>query len=176
MIVYVDDIIITRDYSEEIKELKFILGREFEIKDLGQLKYFLGMEIARSRKGISVSQRKYTLDLLEETGLLGCKPTIIRMEPGIKFQTVSEDEQVDKGRYQRLVGKLIYLAHTRLDIRFVVGMVSRFMNALTTRHMKAVFQILHYLKKKILNMDYCLKRPVRGEQTFIQMLIGEDFV
>ncbi|CAH1437806.1 unnamed protein product [Lactuca virosa] len=119
------------------------------------------MEIARSRKGISVSQRKYTLDLLEETGLLGCKPASVPMEPGIKFRTESEDEQVDKGRYQRLVGKLIYLAHTRPDIGFAVGMVSRFMNAPTTRHMKVVFQILHYLKK---NPGYGLLFKKTGER------------
>lgn len=85
MIVYVDDIIITGDYLEEIKELKLILGREFEIKDLGQLKYFLGMEIARSRTGIYVSKRKHTLDLFEETYLLGCKLTNVPMELEIKF-------------------------------------------------------------------------------------------
>ena len=120
------------------------------------------MEIARSRKGISVSQRKYTLDLLKETGLLGCKPKSVPMEPGIKLRTKFEDEPVDKVRYQRLVGKLIYLAHTRPDIGFAVGMVSRFMNAPTTRHMEAVFQILHYLKK-IQDMVYTLKNPLREE-------------
>lgn len=76
------------------------------------------MEIARSRKGISVLQRKYTLDLLKEIGLLGCKPKSVPMEPGIKLRTKAKDEPVNKGRYQRLVGKLIYLAHTRPDIGF----------------------------------------------------------
>ena len=64
MIVYVDTIILTGDYVEEIVNLKQFLAREFEIKDLGQLRYFLGMEVAQSRQGILVSQRKYTLDLL----------------------------------------------------------------------------------------------------------------
>ena len=59
MIVYVDDIILTGDYLEEIQHLKCVLAQEFEIKDLGQLKYFLGMEVAQSHKGILVSQRKY---------------------------------------------------------------------------------------------------------------------
>ena len=74
-IVYVDDIIVTGDNEVEIARLKGILSREFEIKDLGALRYFLGMEVARSSKGISISQRKYTLDLLKETGMLGCKPS-----------------------------------------------------------------------------------------------------
>ena len=67
LIVYVDDIILTGDYEDELIKLKTLLAKEFETKDLGSLKYFLGMEVARSRKGISVSQRKYVLDLLKET-------------------------------------------------------------------------------------------------------------
>ncbi|GAA0147989.1 hypothetical protein LIER_36630 [Lithospermum erythrorhizon] len=70
LIVYVDDIIISGNDVVEIKNIKKQMAREFEVKDLGMLKYFLGMEIARSKQGISVSQRKYTLDLLEETGKL----------------------------------------------------------------------------------------------------------
>ena len=75
-----DDIILTGDYEEEIRTIKSFLTAEFEIKDLGNLKYFLGMEIARSRKGIFVSQRKYVLDLLKETRMLGCKPTHTPMD------------------------------------------------------------------------------------------------
>src|SRR6185295_10175151 len=72
--VYVDDIIITGDDEVEIKRMKENLSKEFEVKDLGQLKYFLGIEVARSPKGIVLSQRKYVLDLLNETGMLGCRP------------------------------------------------------------------------------------------------------
>nr|KAJ0189996.1 hypothetical protein LSAT_V11C800414640 [Lactuca sativa] len=96
MTIYVENIILTRNYIKEINELKQVLGKAFEIKDLGQLRYFLGMEIARSRKGISVTQRKYKLDLLKKTGLLGCKPASILMEPGRKFQTENGDEFEDK--------------------------------------------------------------------------------
>jgi hypothetical protein len=66
----VDDIVITGDDNVEISRLKVRLSKEFEVKDLGQLKYFLGIEIARSSKGIVLSQRKYVLDLLNETELL----------------------------------------------------------------------------------------------------------
>ena len=147
MIVYVDDIILTGDYFEEIKYLKEILGREFEIKDLGQLKYFLGMEVARSHKGIYVSQRKYTLDLLKDTGMLGCKPVPTPMDLVNKVQLEETEQLTDKRRYQRLVGKLIYLSHTRPDIGFSVGMVSRYMNEPMVKHLEAVFRILQYLKQ-----------------------------
>ncbi|RVW56778.1 Retrovirus-related Pol polyprotein from transposon TNT 1-94 [Vitis vinifera] len=120
--------------------------KEFEIKDLGNLKYFLGMEIARSKKGIAVSQRKYVLDLLNETGMLGCKPAETPMDTTVKLEESDGSAPVDKGRYQRLVGKLIYLSHTRPDIGFFVSVVSQFMNNPTEKHMTAVIRILRYLK------------------------------
>ena len=73
LIVYVDVIILAGDF-QEIEEIKRLMAMEFEVKDLRTSKYFLGMEVPRSKKGISISQRKFTLDLLEETGMLGYKP------------------------------------------------------------------------------------------------------
>lgn len=146
LIVYVDDIILTGDHNEEIQKLKSFLAKEFEIKDLGNLKYFLGMEVARSKRGISVSQRKYVLDLLKEKGMLGCKPADTPMDSTTKIGSKDSGTPVDKGRYQRLVGKLIYLAHTRPDISFAVSTVSQFMNNPTEEHIEAVYRILRYLK------------------------------
>ncbi|RVW64572.1 Retrovirus-related Pol polyprotein from transposon TNT 1-94 [Vitis vinifera] len=146
IIVYVDDIILTGDHEEKIDLLKKLLTKEFEIKDLGNLKYFLEMEIARSKKGIAVSQRKYVLDLLNETGMLGCKPAETPMDTTVKLEESDGSAPVDKGRYQRLVGKLIYLSHTRPDIGFSVSVVSQFMNNPTEKHMTAVIRILRYLK------------------------------
>ncbi|EOY17116.1 Cysteine-rich RLK (RECEPTOR-like protein kinase) 8 [Theobroma cacao] len=118
LIVYVDDIILTGDDTEEMERLKKTLRTEFEIKDLGQLRYFLGMEVARSKKGIIISQRKYTLNLLKETGMLGCKPAETPIVMNMKLGRTRSGILVDKGRYQRLVGRLIYLSHTRPDIAF----------------------------------------------------------
>ncbi|RVW40082.1 Retrovirus-related Pol polyprotein from transposon RE1 [Vitis vinifera] len=120
LIVYVDDIILSGNDMEELQKLKKYLSEEFEVKDLGNLKYFLGMEVARSRKGIVVSQRKYILDLLKETGMLGCKPIDTPMDSQKKLGIEKESTLVDRGRYQRLVGRLIYLSHTRPDIGFAV--------------------------------------------------------
>ena len=74
LIVYVDDIIITGDDQKGIDELKTFLQQQFYTKDLGKLRYFLGVEVARSKDGINLSQRKYVLDILQEIGLLGSKP------------------------------------------------------------------------------------------------------
>ena len=127
-------------------EIKGTLAKEFEMKDLGSLRYFLGMEIARNKAGISVSQRKYVLDLLKETGMMGCKLVDTPMDPNVKLEMNSDDEPVDKGRYQRLVGKLIYLALTRPDIAFAVSCVSQFMHSPANSHMNAVYRVLTYLK------------------------------
>ncbi|RVW63107.1 Retrovirus-related Pol polyprotein from transposon TNT 1-94 [Vitis vinifera] len=146
LIVYVDDIILSGNDMEELQNLKKYLSEEFEVKDLGNLKYFLGMEVARSRKGIVVSQRKYILNLLKETGMLGCKPIDTPMDSQKKLGIEKESTPVDRGRYQRLVGRLIYLSHTRPDIGFAVSAVSQFMHSPTEEHMEAVYRILRYLK------------------------------
>ena len=79
--------------------LKKTLAKEFEIKNLGNLRYFLGMEVARSREGISVSQRKYVLDLLTDCGMLGCKPADTPMDTINKLGMAEKGASVDKGRY-----------------------------------------------------------------------------
>ncbi|XP_052203079.1 uncharacterized mitochondrial protein AtMg00810-like [Diospyros lotus] len=124
LLVYVDDIVVTGNDEAEQESLKQNLAKKFEIKDLGRLKYFLGNEVAYSQKGIHLSQRKYTLDLLTETGLLGGKGAQIPVDPNIKLRENYSGEAIDKGQFQRLVGKLIYLSHTRPDIAFGVSLVS----------------------------------------------------
>jgi hypothetical protein len=143
--VYVDDIVITGDDAIEIRHLKDNLSEQFEVKDLGQLKYFLGIEIARSPKGIFLSQRKYVLDLLSETHMLGCRSASTPIDQNHKLSTESGDP-VNKERYQRLVGRLIYLCHTRPDISYVVSVVSRYMHDPRSGHLEVVYQILRYLK------------------------------
>ncbi|KAL5567600.1 hypothetical protein UlMin_024175 [Ulmus minor] len=85
-----------------------------------RLKYFLGIEVAYSKAGVILSQRKYTLDLLKETGMLGSKPADSPIEPNHKLGDDPEKPKVDKERYQRLVGRLIYLSHIRPDIAYAL--------------------------------------------------------
>ncbi|XP_014506372.1 uncharacterized protein LOC106766129 [Vigna radiata var. radiata] len=75
LLVYVDDIVLAGNSMSEITHIKALLHHQFQIKDLGELKYFLGFEVARSKKEIHLYQRKYALDILEETGMLGSKPS-----------------------------------------------------------------------------------------------------
>ena len=144
LIVYVDDIILTGDDTREVERLKKVLVIEFEVKDLGQMQYFLGMEVARSRKGISISQRKYVLNLLTETDMLGCKPSDTPIKARNRME--SDKKPVDREKYQRLVGRLIYLSHTRPNIAFAVSVVSQYMHSPKESHLKAAYKILKYLK------------------------------
>ena len=144
LIVYVNDIILTGDNTGEVGRLKKVLATEFEVNDLGQMRYFLGMEITRSRKGISIFQRKYVLDLLTETSMLGCKPSDTPIKA--RKRTESDGKPVDGERYQRLVGRLIYLSHIRPDIAFAVSVVSQYMHSPKESHLEAVYKILRYLK------------------------------
>ena len=146
LIIYVDDMIITGDDLEEIEHLKKNLFQEFEMKDLGNLKYFLGIEVLRSTKGIFLQQRKYILDILAETGLLECKPADTPIAVNYGLQIREGVKLTDRSRYQRLVGKLIYLLHTRPDIAYAVGIVTQFMHKPHTDHMEAALRICRYLK------------------------------
>ena len=114
--MYVDDIILTGDDVEEMTRVKKGLASEFEMKDLGKLRFFLGMEVARNKTGISISQRKNILDLLEETGMLGCKLVETPMDPTMRLGDQEPSIPMDRGRFQRLVGKLIYLSHIDLAL------------------------------------------------------------
>jgi len=146
LIIYVDDMIVTGNDQDEIYSLQKYLVSEFEMKQLGNLKYFLGIEVARSNHGIFLCQRKYTIDLLSETGLLGCKPVDTPIEQNHMLFQCSNSTSIDRGRYQMLVGKLIYLSHTRPDITYAVNVVSQFMHDPRKRHMDVVERILRYLK------------------------------
>ena len=101
LIVYVDNIILTRHDKHAMEDLKEKLEREFEIKDFGSMRYLLSMEVARNQQDISVSQRKYTLDHLKETGMMGYKPVDTPMDPNLKLTKFQNSNPVDKGRYQR---------------------------------------------------------------------------
>ena len=89
LILYIDDMILTGNNPEEMERLKKYLAIKFEMKDLGQLWYFLGIEMLRSRHGKSLSQRKHALDLLAETGMLNCKPVTTPIETNDQLGTPS---------------------------------------------------------------------------------------
>ena len=112
------------------------------------LRYFLGIEVMRSKHGIFLSQRKYVLDLLSETGRLGVKPCSSPMVPGVHLTREGETFE-DLERYRRLVGKLNYLTGTHPDIAHLVSIVNQYMSSSTVDHWIVVEQILCYLKETL---------------------------
>ncbi|CAI8584052.1 unnamed protein product [Vicia faba] len=146
LIVYVDDIVITDSDESGILQMKQHLSNQFQTKDLGKLQYFLDIEVAQSKDGLVISQRKYAMDILEETSLLNAKPVDTSMDPSVKLLPNQREPLSDSGRYRRLVGKLNYLTVTRPDISFAVSVVSQFLNSPCQEYMDVVIRILRYIK------------------------------
>ncbi|XP_075670230.1 uncharacterized protein LOC142640000 [Castanea sativa] len=127
LLVYVDDMVITGNDHACVVSLKSVLDQKFGIKDLGSLKYFLGLEIARNKTEISLSQRKYVLEVLEEAGMTGCKPIHTPMEQKLKLSKGSGVLLSNSSQYRRLIGKLMYLTLSRLDITYAVHRLTQFL-------------------------------------------------
>ena len=141
-----DDIIITRSDFKGILSLKSFLHSQFHTKDLGMLKYFLGVEVMRTKKRILLSQRKYVLDLLSDTRKSGAKPCCIPILPNVQI-TKERDLFEDLDRYRRLVGKLNYLTITCPDIVYSISVLSQYMSSPTASHWAAMEHIPCYLKE-----------------------------
>ena len=105
LLIYVDDVILAGNSIEEFTRMKRILDSNFKIKDLGTLKYFLGLEVARPKSGISICQRKYCLDLLHESGLLGAKLAKTPLDHSTRLHQDEGKPYEDVASYRRLIGK-----------------------------------------------------------------------
>lgn len=131
LLVYVDDIIIVSDNMDAIDDLKRFLDRSFKSKDLGEINYFLGIEVSRRGEGLYLNQRKYALDILKESGFLLCKAAPTPIAHGSKLAKDDSHLLTDVGPYRRLEGKLLYLTATRPDISYDVQQLSQFVGCPT---------------------------------------------
>ncbi|GJR76061.1 retrovirus-related pol polyprotein from transposon TNT 1-94 [Tanacetum coccineum] len=145
-LVYVDDVLITGNNSAKILSLKQALHQKFTIKDLGLAKYFLGIELCRTKAGTYLNQRKYILDLLSDAGLTAAKPKEFPLPTQLKLSLTKGTPLRDPGSYRRLVGRLLYLTMTRRDISYVVQHLSQFVSSPKDVHMQAALHLLKYLK------------------------------
>ncbi|CAL1351945.1 unnamed protein product [Linum trigynum] len=146
LLLYVDDMVITGSDPAGIRSLKEGLNAAFNLKDLGDLSYFLGLEVTRNSKGLLLSQRKYISDLLSDHRFQDCKPVSTPMESNLRLGRTSGALLQDVAGYRSIVGSLIYLAATRPDISYAVQIVSQFMASPRTDHLAAVHRILRYLQ------------------------------
>jgi hypothetical protein len=160
--VFVDDMLIVCNSIPEAQKLKERLKLQYALKDMGELRYFLGIEVKRCRttRRLFLSQRKYTGDILERFGMMDCKPVFTPMNPGEPLsaqqspQTAAERDEMESYPYRAVVGSLMYLmVTTRPDLAYAVSMVSRYMDNPGMAHWRAAKWILRYLKG---TQDYCL--------------------
>lgn len=148
MLMYVDDIIITTSYEDAVAALLCDLKEEFALKDLGDLHYFLGIEVKRNKEGITLSQDNYAHDILSWVGMAKCKPSPMPL-PATEKLSKFEGEPLgdeDNTKYRSIVGALQYLTYTRPDLAFTVNKVCQFLHAPTSTHWISVKQILIYIK------------------------------
>lgn len=141
---------ITGNDHNLIAVIKSYLAHHFKIKDLGPLKYFLGIEAARSTQVIYLNQRKYTLDIIKDVGFTDAKPSSIPME---QHHTLLSDTSspllVNVSSYRQLVGRLIYLTITRPDPSYPVHVLSQFLASPRQCHMDAALKVVRYLKHTV---------------------------
>ncbi|XP_073119820.1 uncharacterized protein [Henckelia pumila] len=146
LLVYVDDIIIATNDAQEAEDLKVFLDNKFKLKDLGDLRYFLGIEVTRSQRGISICQRHYALQILTEFGMLGCKPRSTPMYVNSKLSCDEGELIADPIVYRKLVGQLLYLTVTRPDLSYAVNKLSQFVANPRDTHLQAAYSVLKYVK------------------------------
>ncbi|XP_019462910.1 PREDICTED: uncharacterized protein LOC109361829 [Lupinus angustifolius] len=148
--LYVDDLLITNNESDEIERLRAKLKLEFVMSDLGNLSYFLGIEFSRTNEGILIHQRKYIANVFERFNMLECNSASKTIETSHTLRKEnyenSEAKLVYPTLYREMIGSLRYICNTRPDLAYSVKLVSRYMENPKHSHMLVVKRILRYLK------------------------------
>ena len=142
VLVYVDDLIISGNDGVAVQRFKDYLSQCFHMKDLGKLKYFLGIEVARNLEGIFLCQRKYALDIISETRLLGAKPVGTPLEQNHKLALAMTADWDNLGQYRRLIGRLIYLTLTMPELSYCVHILAQFMQQPKEEHWEAALRVV----------------------------------
>jgi hypothetical protein len=149
LVLYVDDLLITSCSTSAIVAVKRILHDRFLMMDMGPLHFFLGLEISQDASGIKLSQAKYARDLLERFHMTDYKSALTPFLSGVKLEDGGETPLVESTLYRKLVGSLLYLTHSRPDLSYEVGAVSRFIQELHELHWKDAKRILQYVQGTI---------------------------
>ena len=147
--LYVDDLIFIGNDEIMFAEFKKSMMLEFDITDLGKIRYFLGIEVMQRSDDIFINQKKYTQEVLERFSMDKCNPVHNPMVHGFKVMKNGDGVRIDSTFYKKIVGSLMYLTATRPDVMFVVSLISRFMDCPTKLHLQAAKRTLRYLKGTI---------------------------
>ncbi|GKA22000.1 retrovirus-related pol polyprotein from transposon TNT 1-94 [Tanacetum coccineum] len=144
--IYVDDIIFGSTCQDMCDEFAKIMHDEFEMSMMGELNFFLGLQIKQMEDGIFFNQSKYIKEMLKKFGLEESKPMKTPMSSNTKLTKDEECELVDSTKYRGMIGSLLYLTASRPDIMFSVCLCARFQEAPKTSHLEAVKRIFRYIK------------------------------
>lgn len=145
MLVYVDDIILTGNNQHAIDDMVHRISQTFVVQDLGDLSYFLGLDVTPHNFDLVLSQRKYIHELLQRPGLAAAKPFPTPMTTNVTLTLGDSPAFSNPTKYRKIVGALQYVTLSRPDIAFVVNKVCQFMHSPTSNHWSAVKRILRYL-------------------------------
>ena len=146
VLLYVDDMLITGDDLDYISHVKQQLGKEFQMSDLGPLSYFLGIEVLHYAKGYYISQSKYIQDLIARSGITDNRTAATPMDLHLQLRPTDGTVLEDPSRYRHIVGSLVYLTVTSLDIAHVVHILSQFVSAPISVHFGHLLHVLRYLR------------------------------
>lgn len=152
ILLYVDDLLST-GVERRIQGCKKQLEAEFEMKDLGIMHYYLGLEVWQNPGEIYLGQGKYVIKMLQRFGMMDCKPIMTPMITNLNRLKSSESSLVDPTCYKQLIGSLMYLVNTKQDICFAVNVLSQFQMETKHDHQIAAKHILRYLHRTI---HHCL--------------------
>ena len=146
LLLYVDDIIITGNSTSQVDHLVTTLSSAFELKDLGVLSYFLGIQILPTRFGLTLCQSKYASDVLHRFHMENSKPTKTPSCSNTRLTPFDGSALPDPFEYRSMVGALQYLTFTRRDLSFSVNQLCQFMQHPTTSHLEAAKRVLRYVR------------------------------
>ena len=141
LLVYVDDILLNGNNPTCVDNLKKLLDAKFGLKDLGSLRYFLGLEVARTDAGISLNQRKYALEFLKDTWFIGSKPFKFPMEQNLRLSKYEGKPLANPAQFRRLIGRLLYLTLTRPNITYAIHRLSQFVSQPREPHLLATNKV-----------------------------------
>lgn len=147
------------------------MKKEFEMTDLGKLSYFLGIQFTQTEKGVLMHQEKYISEILKRFNMKDCNPADTPVEGNLKLTSAESESKVDSTLYRQLVGCLRFVCHSRPEITFGVGLVSRFMHDPRQSHLVAVKRIIRYLKG---TPDFGVLFPHQQEHTKLQLVAYSD--
>jgi hypothetical protein len=156
VLVYVDDIIFECNNDSLLQWFAFSMESKFEMSMIGELSFFLGLQITQKSEGIFLSQEKYLREMLKRFQMEGSKAMGTPMVTGCKLSKDSDSPDVDQSSYRSMIGSLLYITASRPDIMHVVGIVGRYQATPKQSHLLVVKRIFRYLKE---TMNYGLWYP-----------------